>query len=116
MSVYVGVPMWQFGRMIMCHMVADTEEELDEMADAIGVARKWKQLPKRDEGAGSLVHYDIAKSKRALAVKFGAVPLDDLHAEVDVLERLSRKPRRRGTTVGRGARGGSRPHRPTTEE
>lgn len=88
MTVFVGVPMWQFGRMIMCHMVADTEAELDKMADAIGVARKWKQLPKRGNGVGSLVHYDIAKSKRALAIKLGAVPLDEMEAEVDVLLRL----------------------------
>lgn len=80
--------MWSFGRMVMCHMVADTERELDEMADKIGVARKWKQLPKRGHGVGSLVHYDIAKSKRALAIKHGAVPLDEMEAEVDVLLRL----------------------------
>lgn len=80
--------MWPFGRMIMCHMVADTEDELHEMADKIGVARKWVQRPKRDKGAGSLLHYDIAKSKRALAIQNGAVPLNTLEDECDVLERL----------------------------
>lgn len=89
MPVYVGVPMWPFGRMIMCHMVADTEEELDEMADKIGVARRWKQAPRRDKGVGSLVHYDIAKSKRQLALYHGAVPLNDIEAEAEVLERLA---------------------------
>ena len=51
---------------VMCHMIADTDEELHAMAARIGVARKWFQ---RD-------HYDIAKAKRALAIKFGAVVLD----------------------------------------
>ena len=65
MTVYVDESRWKFGRMIMCHMVADKLEELHEMADRIGIKAKWFQ-------AGSLPHYDICKSKRALAVKFGA--------------------------------------------
>ena len=90
MSVYVGVSMWPFGRMIMCHMVADTEQELDAMADKIGVARKWKQRPARPAGRiSAIIHYDIAKSKRALAIQHGAIPLDDIHSEVDVLEKLA---------------------------
>lgn len=83
--------MWPFGRMVMCHMVADTGGELDAMADKIGVDRKWKQHdPDKKPGTiGALDHYDIAKSKRALAIKHGAVPLDDLHDEAEVLERLA---------------------------
>lgn len=50
---------------IMCHMIADTEEELHAMADKIGVARKWYQGD----------HYDITQSKRELAVKAGAKEL-----------------------------------------
>lgn len=74
MTVYVDdmhtTPMGQFGRMKMCHMVADTTAELLEMADRIGVQRKWLQLagtPKE--------HFDIATSKRALAVAAGAVEI-----------------------------------------
>ena len=91
MSVYVGVPMWPFGRMVMCHMVADTERELDAMAFELMLRREWKQHdPDKKPGTvGALVHYDIPKSKRALAVKLGAVPLDDLYAEAEVLERLA---------------------------
>jgi len=51
---------------VMCHMIADTDDELHAMADKIGVARKWFQKD----------HYDIAKSKRDLAIKFGAVKID----------------------------------------
>jgi len=54
----------------MCHMVADTLIELHEMADLIGVARKWFQ------NHGKYPHYDICKSKRALAVTNGAVEVD----------------------------------------
>lgn len=68
MSVYVDDMRAGFGRMKMCHMIADTEDELHAMADRIGVARKWFQgLDK-----ASWWHYDIALSKRALAVANGA--------------------------------------------
>lgn len=95
MSVYVGVPMWEFRNMVCCHMVADTEEELDNMAFVLGLKPEWKQIPKRETGVGSLVHYDIAKTKRNQAIKLGAIPLDDLYAEVDVLDRLANKPRKK---------------------
>jgi NRPS condensation-like uncharacterized protein len=56
--------------MVMCHMLADTEEELVAMADHIGVARRWHQY------AGTFKsHFDIALSKRALAVAAGAVEI-----------------------------------------
>ncbi len=60
--VYVDTMRARFRRMVMCHMVADTEAELHEMADKIGVNRKWYQ--------GN--HYDICLSKRAAALRQGA--------------------------------------------
>lgn len=67
MTVYVDdmyrYPMGQFRRMKMSHMIADTPDELHTMADKIGVARRWYQSD----------HYDIAISKRALAIEHGAV-------------------------------------------
>jgi len=36
-------PIGQFGRMKMSHMIADTRAELLEMADKIGLQRKWIQ-------------------------------------------------------------------------
>lgn len=72
MPVYVDdmykSPMGQFGRMKMSHMVADTHEELVEMADKIGVARKWIQKAGTPDE-----HFDIAMSARAKAVAAGAV-------------------------------------------
>jgi hypothetical protein len=72
MAVYVDDMEAPFGRMVMCHMWADTLPELLDMADRIGVARKWLQQPPK----ASWVHFDIAKSKRALAVRFGAIETD----------------------------------------
>jgi hypothetical protein len=70
MSVYVDESIWPFGRMMMCHMVADSRAELDAMADKIGVARRWIQKPDTDRE-----HYDICKSRRAKAVASGAIEL-----------------------------------------
>ncbi|WP_447751700.1 DUF4031 domain-containing protein [Pseudomonas nicosulfuronedens] len=71
MPVYVDDMRAPFGRLIMCHMVADTEEELLAMADKIGVARRWHQYPGADKS-----HFDICLSKRALAVAAGAVEIE----------------------------------------
>lgn len=68
MPVYVDNMRAPFGRMLMCHMVADTLDELHAMADRIGVARRWYQGPPVTRWP----HYDIALSKRALAVVAGA--------------------------------------------
>lgn len=75
MAVYVDdmhlTQMGQFGRMKMCHMIADTDHELHAMAARIGVDRCWWQSPEKTSGS----HYDIAMRKRALAVSYGAVEI-----------------------------------------
>lgn len=68
MAVYVDDMQAPFGRMKMCHMMADTTEELLAMADQIGVARRWLQKPGTHRE-----HFDIALSKRKLAVAAGAI-------------------------------------------
>jgi hypothetical protein len=74
MTVYVDDmyrhAMGQFRRMKMSHMIADTDEELHAMADRIGVVRRWHQGPPNHDS-----HYDIAVSKRALAIAAGARPI-----------------------------------------
>ncbi|KVZ18598.1 hypothetical protein WT88_29385 [Burkholderia stagnalis] len=70
MAVYIDDMRARFGRMVMCHMLADTDAELHAMADKIGVARRWHQAPPRHDS-----HYDIALSKRALAVAAGAIEI-----------------------------------------
>ncbi len=64
-------PMGQYRGMKMSHMLADSDEELHAMADLIGVQRRWHQAPPK----ASTSHYDIAMSKRALAVQAGAIEI-----------------------------------------
>jgi len=75
MSVYVG-PLfkaqvyggnWRYGE--ACHLLADTEGELHEMALKLKLKRSWFQNK-------NVAHYDLTPSKRLLAVKNGAVELD----------------------------------------
>lgn len=68
MSVYIDHARLQFRGMLMSHMIADTTEELLAMVDAIGVARKWIQYP-----GTYREHFDVCESKRALAIKHGAI-------------------------------------------
>ena len=68
MTVYVDDMRARLGRMIMCHMVADTTDELLVMADQIGVARKWIQ-----HAGKHTEHFDISLGARAKAVRAGAV-------------------------------------------
>jgi len=92
MAVYVDNMRAKFGRMVMCHMLADSREELDAMADRIGVARRWIQYP------GTIKeHYDIALSARAKAVAAGAVEIDIRDAGKMMRERRSTAIAARGT-------------------
>jgi len=56
-----------YGRMKMCHMIADTTEELLNMVRSIGVQTKWIQYP----GTAN-EHFDICLSKKAKALTLGA--------------------------------------------
>lgn len=71
MTTYVDNIRAPYGRLVMCHILADSDEELHAMAARIGVARRWWQSPERTSGS----HYDICLSKRALAVAAGAVEI-----------------------------------------
>lgn len=71
MAVYIDEAHIPFGRMLMSHMVADTTEELLEMADKIGINKKWLQNPGTYNE-----HFDVSKFKRELAIKHGAIPIN----------------------------------------
>lgn len=70
MPVYVDDMEAPFGRMLMCHMIADTQAELFAMVDRIEVRRKWIQYPGTPRE-----HFDISKSKKELAIRYGAIPV-----------------------------------------
>jgi len=65
--VYVDNFNARYRNMIMCHMVADTTEELLTMCDKIDVNKKWIQ----DKGTYS-EHFDICASKKQAALHHGA--------------------------------------------
>ena len=68
--VYVddGYKNFKLGRMRMSHMVADTVDELVEMAIAIGLKIAWMQ--RGDDHRKP--HFDVALDKRRMAIRFGA--------------------------------------------
>lgn len=80
MTVYVDDVRHKYGRMIMCHLWADTLEELLDMVDKIGVQRKWIQghaeLSFGKHKKASWVHFDISLGCKAKALEFGAVLTD----------------------------------------
>lgn len=75
MAVYVDSERNRFGRMVMCHMFADTAAELHAMAEAIGMRRSWYQTPDGPKRA-SFPHYDVCLMRRAKAVELGAIEVD----------------------------------------
>jgi Protein of unknown function (DUF4031) len=67
MAVYVDDMTAPFGRMKMCHMFADTTQELLTMAIRIGVQQRWLRH------AGTYKeHFDICLSKPRVALRYGA--------------------------------------------
>ena len=70
MAVYVDKGKRPYRGMLMSHLMADTIEELHQIAAAIGLRREWYQ-PK------STPHYDVCQAKRALAIQQGAIEIDN---------------------------------------
>ena len=87
MAVYVDTPLFAFKGMKMCHMVADTPAELDQMADKLKLNRSWKRYNK-------LPHYDLSRSKREQAIAFVALPVD--HGFMSKMIRAAREKKEKG--------------------
>lgn len=66
MTVYVDNARHRVGRLVLCHMGADSLDELHAMAMHLGVRRWFQDKPGRP-------HYDICLSNRARAIAAGAV-------------------------------------------
>lgn len=61
---------WPFKQ--ACHLMADSDEELHRMADRLLLLRRWHQpCPPH-----SVSHYDLTATKRAEAVRKGAIEVD----------------------------------------
>lgn len=86
MTVYVDDMKCSYKNMIMCHMGAETKEELLNMVDKIGVKRKWIQ----HEGTWR-EHFDICLSKRKLAIAHGAVEISQREFVTKMKERFNVK-------------------------
>jgi len=84
MACYVDDARHYYGRMVMCHLWADTLDELLAIVDKIGVRRKWLQQPPK----ATWVHFDISLGKKALALKYGAI-LTDKYGPVEHVARLA---------------------------
>lgn len=82
MSVYVDTMRAPYGRMIMCHMIADTQKELFLMVNKIGVDVKWVQ----DQGTYS-EHFDISLGKKKLALQEGAIEVSRKELVRKILKR-----------------------------
>lgn len=70
-KVYVGTMEFPFRGMLMSHMCSPDIDALHRMADAIGIKREWFQ----DHEVHP--HYDVSKAKKKLAIKLGAIEIND---------------------------------------
>ena len=84
MTVYVDNYRHRLGRMLMSHMIADTEAEMHAMAAKIGVTRRHYQGD----------HYDVCEHKRLFAIQ--------RHGAVAITPRAMAKLRRRLMAGERG--------------
>ncbi|MFD8497985.1 DUF4031 domain-containing protein [Amycolatopsis sp. NPDC059657] len=97
MTVYVddfGLPA-QVGRVRArwSHLIADSQDELHEFAERLGLRRAWFQdpvingKPKAEPGTrlAENWHYDVTESKRRQAMALGAQPIGwrELPAVID---------------------------------
>ncbi len=86
--VYVDNYRARYRGMIMCHMIADTTEELLEMVDKIGVQRKWIENPGTPKE-----HFNICLAKKTLAIHHGA---EEINMR-DYARKISQRPANYGT-------------------
>lgn len=85
MTVYVDQPttVWRFGKK-WCHMIADTPQELREFAQRISMKLEWIQRQNTHKE-----HFDLMPSRRARAIRLGAVELSNKDLVRKLLERKS---------------------------
>lgn len=72
MAVYVDQAAFPFRGEKWCHMWADSDDELLAFADRLGLRRSWHQTPPH----ASWSHFDLAPTRRARALRLGAIETD----------------------------------------
>lgn len=84
MPVYVDSANLKFKNMIMCHMIADSIDELHDMALKIGMRKEWFQAN------SSFPHYDIPLFRKKRALDFGAIEVSrrELVLKIKALKKL----------------------------
>lgn len=87
MSVYVDDMRAHYRRMVMCHMIADSTDELLQMGDRIGIARRWIQ----DAGT-PYEHFDVSLAYRAKAIASGAVECSKKELALRIRAKRAPKP------------------------
>lgn len=70
MAVYIDSANLKYRNMIMCHMIADSYEELHDMAQKIGMKKAWFQ------SNASFPHYDVCLMRKKKAIQYGAIQLN----------------------------------------
>jgi hypothetical protein len=66
------------------HLMADTDDELHQFANDLGLRRDWHQHAGR-----TTAHYDITERLRTTAIAMGAVEVGYMSPEqIDILDRL----------------------------
>lgn len=83
MAVYVDNVVFRYGRMKMCHMWADTKEELFDMANRIGLNTRHFQCPPKAQWE----HFDVCHEYRNKAIALGAI-LTDKYGAVEHVAKL----------------------------
>ncbi|MGD9589659.1 MAG: DUF4031 domain-containing protein [Pyrinomonadaceae bacterium] len=73
---------WRHGP--SCHLIADSVDELIEFAESIGLRREWFQ-PK------SSPHFDLTAAGREIAVRHGAIEIDQRTLVLKLREFRSRR-------------------------
>lgn len=73
MTVYVDDADWRWRGQLWCHLASLDLDELHQMAQRIGLQRKWFQSPPQAKWP----HYDTIARRRAEAIKLGAVPISN---------------------------------------
>lgn len=79
MAVYVDDMRKRYGRMIMCHMAADTPRELFDMGDHLGMLRHWFQ-------SNPYPHFDVSLNNKFKARENGAILITSRELVVKIRE------------------------------